>query len=167
MHSSILAAAELAVCCSVVHAGMCESLRALTIPETAIASAVPVPAGPFSPGGPQRAGAPVFPAFCRVTAVARPVADSEIRLEVWLPAAESWNGKFLGTGNGGHSGALSYSEMETALRQGYAVAGSDTGHPGGNLKFGMGHPEKIADWAFRAVHMMTGTANASVLANKC
>ena len=121
-----------------------------------------MPAGPFSPGAPQRAGAPVFPAFCRVTAVARPAADSEIRLEVWLPAAESWNGKLLGTGNGGYAGALSYSEMETALRQGYAVAGSDTGHSGGDLKFGLGHPEKIEDWAFRAVHVMTGTAKVVV-----
>jgi feruloyl esterase len=146
VRSSIWAAAALAACCSEVQAGTCENLRALTIPDTAIASAVPVPAGPFSPGQPQRAGAPAFPAFCRVTAVARPVADSEIRLEVWLPAAETWNGKLLGTGNGGYAGALSYSEMETALRQGYAVAGSDTGHSGGDLKFGMGHPEKIADW---------------------
>jgi feruloyl esterase len=52
--------------------------------------------------------------------------------------------------------------METALRQGYAVAGSDTGHSGGDLKFGMGHPEKIADWAFRAVHVMTETAKVIV-----
>ena len=121
-----------------------------------------MPAGPFSPGGRRALARPLFPAFCRVTAVARPVADSEIRLEVWLPAAEIWNGKFLGTGNGGYSGALSYSEMETALRQGYAVAGSDTGHSGGDLKFGMGHPEKIADWAFRAVHVMTDTAKVIV-----
>lgn len=162
MRSSILAAAALAACCSEVQAGTCENLRALTIPDTAIASAVPVHAGPFSPGEPQRAGAPAFPAFCRVIAVARPVADSEIRLEVWLPAAETWNGKLLGIGNGGYAGALSYSETETALRQGYAVAGSDTGHSGGDLKFGMGHPEKIADWAFRAVHVMTDTAKVIV-----
>ena len=106
----------------------------------------------------QRAGAPAFPAFCRVIAVVRPVADSEIHLELWLPAAETWNGKLLGTGNGGYSGALSYSDLETALRQGYAVAGSDTGHSGGDLKFGIGYPEKIADWAFRAVHVMTDAA---------
>jgi feruloyl esterase len=52
--------------------------------------------------------------------------------------------------------------METALRQGYAVAGSDTGHSGSDLKFGMGHPEKIANWAFRAVHVMTDTAKVIV-----
>jgi feruloyl esterase len=139
----------------------CGDLTALTIPGTTITSAVAVPAGPFSPnrgggrgGGAQRA----FPAFCRVAAVARPVADSEIHVEIWLPESGAWNGKLLGTGNGGYSGDLGYVDMERGLRLGYAVAGSDTGHEGGDLKFGLGHPEKINDWAWRAVHVMTNTA---------
>jgi feruloyl esterase len=139
----------------------CEKLTALTIPATAIASAVTVPAGPFSPGGAGgRGGAPArsFPAFCRVTAIATPVPDSEIHLELWLPESSVWNGKLLGTGNGGYSGAIGYTDMERGLRQGYAVAGSGTGHQGGDLKFGAGHPEKINDWAWRAVHVMTETA---------
>jgi feruloyl esterase len=41
---------------------------------------------------------------------------------------------------------------------GYAVAGSDTGHEGGDLKFGLGYTEKIEDWAWRAVHVMTDAA---------
>jgi feruloyl esterase len=125
----------------------CEALAALTIPNTTIESAV--------------TGAPPY---CRVTAVAKPVPDSEIRIEVWLPPAERWNGKFLGTGNGGYSGALSYQAMEHALKQGYATAGSDTGHPGADLKFGLGHPEKINDWGYRAVHVMTETARLIVRA---
>jgi feruloyl esterase len=139
----------------------CENLSALTIPATVITAAAPVLAGPFAPGGSGgRSGAPArsFPAFCRVTAIARPVPDSEIRIEIWLPDNSSWNGKLLGTGNGGYSGAIGYSDMERGLRQGYAVAGSDTGHEGGDLKFGLGHPEKINDWAWRAVHVMTETA---------
>jgi feruloyl esterase len=99
---------------------------------------------------------------CRVKIAARPVPDSEIQIEVWLPAKESWNGKLLGTGNGGYSGAMSYPTMEAALRSGYAVAASDTGHSGGDLKFGVGHPEKIADWAYRAVHVMTEVAKLVV-----
>jgi len=139
----------------------CEKLTALTIPGTAITSAVTVPAGPFSPAGRGgRAGAPArsFPALCRVTAIATPVPDSEIHLELWLPESSVWNGKLLGTGNGGYSGAIGYTDMERGLRQGYAVAGSDTGHQGGDLKFGLGHPEKINDWAWRAVHVMTEAA---------
>ncbi|HEY2015860.1 MAG TPA: tannase/feruloyl esterase family alpha/beta hydrolase, partial [Bryobacteraceae bacterium] len=140
------------------YAGSCENLTALTIPQTSVTSAIAMPAGPFSPGGGRTGAARPFPAFCRVAAVARPVPDSEIRIEVWLPDSAAWNGKMLGTGNGGYSGALGYGDMERALRLGYAVAGSDTGHEGGDLKFGLGHPEKINDWAWRAVHVMTDTA---------
>ena len=147
------------------YAAPCENLAALTLPSTAITAATVVPAGAFSPGGSGgRGGAPArsFPAFCRVAAIARPVADSEIRIEVWLPESNVWNGRFLGTGNGGYSGAIGYGDMERGLRLGYAVAGSDTGHEGGDLKFGVGHPEKINDWAWRAVHVMTETAKLVV-----
>jgi feruloyl esterase len=146
---------------SPLRAGTCDGLTSLTIPNTAVSSATAVAAGPFSAGG--RGGASRnFPAFCRVMAVARPVAGSEIHLEVWLPAAGAWNGKLLGTGNGGYSGALGYADMESALRKGYAAAGSDTGHEGGDLKFALGHPEKIDDWGWRAVHTMTETAKLIV-----
>jgi feruloyl esterase len=150
-------------------AGSCEGLTALAIPRVEIVSAIAVPAGPFSPVGslsPASPGGPAtrrpFPAFCRVTGVARPVPGSEIRLEVWLPPADVWNRKFAGTGNSGYSGALGYAGMEAALREGYATAGSDTGHQGGDLKFGAGHPEKIEDWGYRAVHVMTETAKLVV-----
>ncbi|HXE63023.1 MAG TPA: tannase/feruloyl esterase family alpha/beta hydrolase [Bryobacteraceae bacterium] len=124
-------------------AATCEDLTALSMPGVTITSSV-------------ASRAPSE--FCRVKAVARPGADSEIQIEVWLPSAASWNGKLLGTGNGGYSGALSIPAMQAALNEGYAVAGSDTGHPGDDLRFGQGHPEKIADWAWRAVHVMTDVA---------
>jgi hypothetical protein len=56
------------------------------------------------------------------------VPDSVIEFEVWIP--EAWNGKFQGVGNGGYSGARSYSAMVRALNAGYAAASHDTGHPG-------------------------------------
>jgi len=137
-------------------AGTCENLTALAIPNTVVMSATATPAGPLSlPGAPAGRTAP---AFCRVLVSARPVDDSEIHFEVWLPPAEAWNGKFEGTGNGGFSSAIGYGAMEQALAKGYATAGSDTGHEGGDLKFGVGHPEKINDWAYRAVHVMTETS---------
>jgi feruloyl esterase len=143
-------------------AGACEDLASLTITHTAITAAVAVPAGPFSPqpagAGPRGGAAREFPAFCRVTAVVRPVAGSESTGEGGLPPPGAGNGKVLGTGNGGYSGAIGYAAMEQALRQGYATAGSDTGHTGEDLKFGLNHPEKIDDWAWRATHVMTETA---------
>src|SRR5579862_7160644 len=142
----------------------CANLGALTIPNVTIKSATAMPAGPFTPPGarvmanedqPQpRPGSMTVPAFCRVEATARPTSDSEIKFEVWIPPAESWNGKFQGVGNGGYSGAIVYPAMATALRRGYAVASTDTGHAGDDMKFGQGHPEKVIDWAYRAIHVM-------------
>jgi feruloyl esterase len=103
-----------------------------------------------------------LPSYCRVTVFARPVADSEIRIEIWLPDAPKWNGKFVGTGNGGYSGEIGYGDMRAALQRGYATAGSNTGHDGGDLTFGDGHPEKIRDWAYRAVHVMTEAAKSAI-----
>jgi feruloyl esterase len=102
----------------------------------------------------------MLPAFCRVEGVARPTSDSEIRFEVWIPPAEAWNGKFQGVGNGGYAGSISYPAMTTALQRGYATASTDTGHVGDDLKFGQGHPEKVVDWAYRAIHV---TAEVSKL----
>jgi len=123
----------------------CTELTSLSTEHIAITSATAMPAADR-------------PAYCRVLALATPVPDSEIHFEIWLPDSKSWNGKLLGTGNGGYSSALTYPQMEAALRRGYATAGSDTGHTGENLSFGDGHPQKIADWAWRAVHVMTEAA---------
>ncbi len=138
----------------------CQNLAALTIPAVTIKSADSVSAGPFTPPG--AAAAMLLPAFCRVEAIARPTADSEIRFEVWMPAADVWNGKFEGVGNGGYSGAIGYAAMANALRRGYATASTDTGHAGDDLKFGQSHPEKVIDWAYRAVHVTTAAAKLIV-----
>ena len=52
-----------------------------------------------------RAAAPAkdLPEYCRVTATLRPSADSDIKVEVWLPT-NGWNGKLLAVGNGGWNG---------------------------------------------------------------
>src|SRR5215467_2915907 len=52
--------------------------------------------------------------------------------------------------------------MAAALRRGYATASTDTGHTGDDMKFGQGHPEKVIDWAWRAVHVMTDAAKLVV-----
>jgi feruloyl esterase len=101
---------------------------------------------------------PSLPAHCKVAMVLKPTPDSHINVELWMPA-ENWNGKFLAVGNGGFAGSIQgYGDMQTALRLGYATAGTDTGHSaadGPNGMFALGHPEKIVDFAYRAVHEMT------------
>jgi feruloyl esterase len=138
----------------------CTNLAALTIPGVTIKSAALVAAGAFTPPGAQNAL--TLPAFCRVEATARPTNDSDIRFEVWIPPVDAWNGKFQGVGNGGYSGAIGYAAMATALRRGYATASTDTGHTGDDMKFGQGHPEKIVDWAWRSIHVMTDAAKTIV-----
>jgi len=128
----------------------CEKLTQMTIPGVQIRNAEVTHSGP---------GASFeLPEFCRISAVARPVPDSEIEFEVWIPSGSSWNGKFQGTGNGGYSGALGYPAMAQALRSGYATGGHNTGHNGESMTFGQGHPEKVRDFAYRALHVMTENA---------
>jgi tannase/feruloyl esterase len=131
----------------------CDKLVSMTIPNVEVRSATVVAAGQFLPPGSTQAL--TVPEFCRVQAIARPVADSEIHFEVWIPPQADWNGKFLGVGNGGYSGDLSYGWMAAALRHGYATGSHDTGHSGNDMQFGQGHPEKIVDYSYRAVHVMS------------
>ena len=49
-----------------------------------------------------------------------------------------------------------------ALRSGYATASTDTGHTGGTGSFALGHPEKLIDFGYRAVHEMTVKAKSII-----
>jgi feruloyl esterase len=100
-----------------------------------------------------------------VAATAAPTPDSAIKFEVWLPA-EGWNGKFVAVGNAGFGGIILHFTMADPLRRGYAAAGTDTGHEGGpaDASFAVGHPEKLVDFAWRAVHETTVLSKAMVTA---
>jgi feruloyl esterase len=106
-----------------------------------------------------------LPAFCRVAGEIRPTKDSDIKFEVWMPTSD-WNGKFMGIGNGGWSGEIWYPFMGVGLRRGYATASTDTGHEGNfdDGSFALGHPEKVIDFGYRAVHEMTVKAKAVIAA---
>jgi feruloyl esterase len=138
----------------------CQGLKSLSLPQAIITAAELVPASSTrrSDSGPAANAVPAtVPSHCRVTMVLTPSADSEIKVELWMPA-EKWNGKFLGVGNGSWAGSIQgYEEMRNALRLGYATAGTDTGHAAdsANGTFAFGHPEKFVDFAYRAVHEMT------------
>ncbi|MBM3773390.1 MAG: tannase/feruloyl esterase family alpha/beta hydrolase [Acidimicrobiia bacterium] len=137
----------------------CDRLAGASLPSTAVTMARVEPAGPFSPpGGAKPLNAPR--SFCRVAATLTPSADSKIAIEVWLP--ENWNGKFQAVGNGAFSGDIAYPAMMNALARGYATASTDTGHSGNTGSFALGHPEKVIDFGWRAVHEMTVTAKALV-----
>ena len=108
--------------------------------------------------------------FCRVVVEATPSPDSSIKIEVWMPASDAedrgWNGKLQGRGNGGFAGEISYQQLGTGVSQGYAMAGTDTGHSGTAVEasWALGHPEKVADFGYRGIHEMTRVAKAVVKA---
>lgn len=148
----------------------CEQLAQLALPNVKITSAQTVAAGAFTPSPGAElgsAGAVLFykqlPAFCRVMATDQPTADSDIKIEVWMPAT-GWNGKFRGQGNGGFAGEIYYRALAQAILQGYASAATDTGHAGRatDATWALGRPEKIIDFAYRAIHDMTVVAKATV-----
>lgn len=149
----------------------CAALASLSIPSGKVTSATLVAPGSFEqpglpgnlPPGVANAAYKGLPQFCRVQATMTPSRDSDIKVEVWLPAS-GWNGKFVGIGNGIWAGQLSYSQLADPLKRGYAVATTDTGHTGSGMTadWAIGHPEKLIDFGYRAVHEMVVAAKASI-----
>src|SRR3984893_5772107 len=155
----------------------CTNLQSLQLQYTTITSATDWAPGTFTV---PKSNPPInLTAFCRVTATLAPMSDSTIKIEVWLPEP-TWNGRFLGTGGGGFQGVITYSELLTGINFGYATANSDlgTGSSGCNPLYcgsagnmgnpvaiasgdpstpstGLfGHPERIKDFGYRAIHLM-------------
>jgi feruloyl esterase len=137
-----------------VDAAACMRLASLKMPNSTITSARVVAAGAFKPPTGATGAAEGFadlPAFCRVEMTIKPSSDSDIKSETWLPLS-GWNGKFQVVGNGGWNGFIQYGALSAALRRGYATASTDTGHKGDTASFAPGHPEKLIDFGYRAVH---------------
>jgi hypothetical protein len=133
--------------------GACRDLRALTSYDFSVDAATLVPAQ----GG--------VPEFCRVQGQIL----SEVRFEVSLPSA--WNGRLYMFGNGGFAGELFTTPVriqrrDGALKRGFAVAATNTGHDNTRepqATFAV-HPQKLIDFAYRAVHVTAITAKTIVRA---
>jgi feruloyl esterase len=136
-------------------AATCDTLAAsLKLTNAKVTTATAVTGGQFTPpasGGETPKAITGLPAFCRVQLTLTPSSDSDIKSELWLPL-NGWNGKFQQVGNGAWAGSIQYGALAEALKQGYAAASSDAGHTGTDASFAMGHPEKLRDFGYRAVH---------------
>ncbi len=126
-------------------AASCEALGAFSAPHTFVTKAY------------------VSELACTVAFTLKPTADSDIKVELWLPT-RNWNGKYMAVGNGGWSGSINRKAMAEALARGYAVSSTDTGHAGGSASFALGHPEKLIDYAYRSEHEMAVTSKAIIAA---
>ena len=170
-HRTFLTASVIAFAACAAAATTCDQLSKLSLPQTAITMASSVAPGTFAPPAsfslkiqPGDVEYQNLPAFCRVAATMRPTSDSIIKIEVWLPPPGAWNGKFMAIGNGGQAGEIYYHKMGLPLSFGYAVASTDTGHEGkgDDGSYALGHPEKIIDFGYRAVHEMVVKSKAIV-----
>ncbi|MES2262621.1 MAG: tannase/feruloyl esterase family alpha/beta hydrolase [Pseudomonadota bacterium] len=101
-------------------------------------------------------GAPL----CRV----RGVIEQEIGFELWLPPAAAWNGKLLAAGVGGEAGTLNYADMARGVRRGYASASTDTGHRIEDQDWALGRPDRRANFAARANHLLAEKSRALIAA---
>ena len=103
-------------------------------------------------------------AHCRVLAT----IDKEITIEVDLPSASDWNGKFLMGGSGGFLGDLNNGMKPVSLLRGYATAVTDTGHlipkdiPGASWAYQ--NPERLVNFGHRATHVAQATAKLIIRA---
>ena len=153
-------------------AGACAQLKDLKLPNVRITAADAVSADQSFPFPPSAFNALAGPntsvsktAFCRVAAV----LDTEIEIELWLP--QDWNGRFLGVGNGGMTGAINFPAMRDGLAHGFATASTDTGHKVPNSFAGMfdsawvaGHPQRVVDFGHRGHHRMAEVSKKIVAA---
>ena len=149
----------------------CEGLASIAFPSAKVTTAQSVAAGSFAGPAEHESDAEEsafykkLPAFCRVAIDATPTSDSDIKIEVWLPAS-GWNGKLRGLGNGGFAGQIDFEQLGQAVSQGYAAAATDTGHSGTPVEaaWALGHPEKVIDYGHRGIHEMTRVAKAAIQA---
>ena len=142
----------------------CESLKSLSLPDTAITAAQEISTGEFAaPGGGRGPRLSDLPAFCRVALTVAP----QIHIEVWLPK-DTWNGNYRGEGGGGYAGAVSYGGLAEGIRRGYATASTDTGHlaaAGGSFALnadGTLNTQLIGDFAERSLRELAAKAKAII-----
>jgi feruloyl esterase len=164
---SLLAAAGLAAPVS-AQTQDCAALARLRLPSVRITTAEVIPGGtnwafPPSPFNIFMGfNAATDRRFCRVVGV----IERDIRFELWLPP--EWNGRFLGVGNGGYTGAINYPALSLGLARGFASASTDTGHqtPTGFFddSWVAGHPDRVENFGHRAHHLLADRAKRIVRA---
>jgi feruloyl esterase len=142
----------------------CASLSTFSYPNTTINSASLQPGGPYVAPDAWHLVFTNLPPYCDVSATINPTADSSINVHVWMPTT-NYNGRYLGTGNGGYAGGFFFSELADGINRGFATANTDMGTApaaGVNADVLVGHPEKWKDFGWRATHLMTTFAQALI-----
>lgn len=128
----------------------CASLTGLQMPNVRITEAVAVAAP---------ATGAIKVAHCRVSGI----IDTETRFRALLP--DGWNGRFFAGGGGGFAGSVD-NQAEGTVNQGYATAGTDTGHQaaGGDGRWAANNLERVMNYAHRGIHRTTEVTKSIIKA---
>ena len=135
--------------------GQPDTVRKCAVPNGKVLSAVYTDASEFTDAN--RNTITGIPPRTIVKLLLQPAKGSNINVEVWLPDADRWNGRFVGLGNGGAAGSINPAGFIGWIKRGYAVAATDMG-TAPNDNSGVGNPEVWKDFGYRATHLMTTAA---------
>lgn len=139
----------------------CASLASMTVPSATVTAAQFVASS--TAAGYQGISSTFAQPFCRVQITATPAPGADIKYEIWLPGTKAWNGRFLGTGNGGFAGQIVYDALANGLSRGYAVANTDVGtHATTGFIQMAGNRNLEENYHQRAIHQMTDLGKAVV-----
>jgi feruloyl esterase len=99
---------------------------------------------------------------CKVDGVAHPVAGSNIRFELWLPAPRRWSGRYYQIGNGGFAGSIHEPTLAEGAARGDAIAATDTGHRAGSFDARWAKHNQVAidDYGWRSIKATSDVARA-------
>lgn len=130
----------------------CQRVADLKLPDVRIEEARAV--------GPDSEDDPIQTPYCKVDGV----IGTEIRFELLLP--DEWNGRFAMGGGGGFVGSVQNAARWT-VNEGYATAGTDTGHegPGTSAAWALNEPERQVNFGHLAVHRTAEVAKAIIRAH--
>ncbi len=101
--------------------------------------------------------AQVAAGFCRVEGS----IEGSIDFEVWLPLKNEWNGRMLGTGNGGFAGTILTHGLAHGVQRGFATSSTNTGHHEWEQHWAVGNARAQENYAHRAQHLTA--VNAKVI----
>jgi len=146
----------------------CQSLLTFSYPNTTITGASPSAGGPYCGTDTWHICFNNLPPSCQVTATISPVSGSSIGVTVWMPT-QGYNGRYLGTGNGGYAGSYFDSELAQGINDGFATANTDMGtsqciSSGVNAQLCAEFPQSWIDFGWRATSLMTQFSKALITA---
>jgi feruloyl esterase len=139
-----------------LRAQSCEAVRKLALPQTIVTAVTSITP---KPGWTPSEGVEVNVPLCRVEGL----IEQQIGFELWLPQANSWNDRLLGAGVGGSAGKFNHRDMARGVQAGYAAVSTDSGHKLTDPAWLLDR-QKVENYAYRAVHLMTDAAKRIVSA---